>query len=225
MQLKGKIINFLGDSITEGAGVTNSENIYLNVLKKEENLTEVRNYGVSGTRISRQIGGDYKNNPVDADFIYRAQNMEDNADIIVVFGGTNDYGHGNAPLGNFDDSTPYSFYGACHSLMKLLINKYPQALIVFMLPLHRLNEDEAVYEYVSGDPAKEDAKKPLKFYNEAIKEVAYYYGIPVLDLAALCPIQPAIEISRKKYIPDGLHPNDEGHKIIAHRLAGFLKSL
>jgi len=29
----------------------------------------------------------------------------------------------------------------------------------------------------------------------------------------------------EKYIPDGLHPNDEGHKIIAYKLKNFLEAL
>lgn len=34
MELKGKKINFLGDSITEGCGTTKNDKIFLNVLKR-----------------------------------------------------------------------------------------------------------------------------------------------------------------------------------------------
>lgn len=225
MELRGKKINFLGDSITEGAGVSEWGNLYFNILKREESLSEARCYGVSGTRISRQIGGDSVNNRGDEDFILRAEKMDDDADCVVVFGGTNDYGHGNAPIGRFDDKNPYTFYGACRTLTELLINKYPEALIVFMLPLHRLNEDSPVYAQESGAPAEPGSKKPLKVYCDIISEVAAYYSVPVLDLYSVSGIQPAVDILREKYMPDGLHPNDEGHRLIASRLAGFLKSL
>ena len=47
MELKGLKANFLGDSITEGYGVADAENIYLNVLKREYGLAELKK-GVFG---------------------------------------------------------------------------------------------------------------------------------------------------------------------------------
>lgn len=37
--------------------------------------------------------------------------MDNDADIIIVFGGTNDFGNGDAPFGEMSDRTPYTFYG------------------------------------------------------------------------------------------------------------------
>ena len=52
MELKGKIIDFLGDSITEGVGVTDRENNrYDNILKRQFGLKATYNYGIGGTRI------------------------------------------------------------------------------------------------------------------------------------------------------------------------------
>ncbi len=98
MELVGKKINFLGDSITEGVGVSDKEHIFLNLLKREEGLAEARNYGWSATRIARQIGNDPYNGICYAD---RYESMKADADAVVVFGGTNDFGHGDAPLGTF----------------------------------------------------------------------------------------------------------------------------
>ena len=53
MELNGKKINFLGDSITFGHGVADPENIYCNRIGKKYGAT-VRNYGISGTRFARQ---------------------------------------------------------------------------------------------------------------------------------------------------------------------------
>ena len=53
MKTENLVINFLGDSITEGCGTSYPEKIFHALLKKELNLKEARNYGVSGTRISR----------------------------------------------------------------------------------------------------------------------------------------------------------------------------
>lgn len=211
MELRGKKINFLGDSITEGVGTACKEEIYLNLIKEAEALAEARNYGISGTRLAVQSGPDCWGPAYSVRYI----EMDDDADIVVVFGGTNDFGHGNAPIGEFSDRVNTTYYGACHVLMSGLIEKYPAATIVFMTPLHRLSEDE---------PSMGNGL-PLKAYVDIIKEVAEYYSIPVLDLYAMGGIQPRVAVQQERYCPDGLHPNGEGHKLIASRLTGFLKSL
>jgi lysophospholipase L1-like esterase len=122
MELKGKKINFLGDSITQGVGTKELSNCFVTRLKNELELTEARNYGISGTRIARQIV--MSESPFDADFNMRAVNMDDDADLVLVFGGTNDFGHGDAPIGEMNDRSVYTFYGALHTLLLTLIRKY-----------------------------------------------------------------------------------------------------
>ena len=46
-------VNFLGDSITYGAGAGGVENSYVSVFERITGY-EVRRYGVSGTRIAKQ---------------------------------------------------------------------------------------------------------------------------------------------------------------------------
>ncbi len=215
MELKGKVINFLGDSITQCCGASCTENGYVNVLAREYGLKKANNYGISGTRIAKQLGP--TNNPAhDAGYCDRVQHMDPDADIIVVFGGTNDFGHGNAPLGSFDDRHNETFYGACHVLFRSLIEKYPTKPIVVLTPLHRAEE-------LFND--RRDRAIPLKRFVEIIKEVAEYYSLPVLDLFACGGMQPNVPIIRETYMPDGLHPNDAGHEKLARQLGNFLLSL
>ncbi len=221
MKLEGLTINFLGDSITEGTGTSAPEKVYHAVLKNSAGLKEVRNYGIGGTRIAIQKGT--KKHPKDEwvdinSFCERYDQMED-ADAVVVFGGTNDYGHGDVPFGNFSDRTPHTFYGACHYLFEALIKKYIGKPIVVMTPLHRLDEmnDKSDLKVV--------ATGTLRDYVNIIREVAEYYSLPVLDLYATSGIQPEIEEIKQMYMPDGLHPNDEGNAIIAHKLKKFLEML
>ena len=121
MILENKIALFLGDSITEGAGATNINNVYWSVMKQKFGLNKVFGYGIGGTRYANQFkpSEDIK---YDQNFLSRVDKMEDDADIIVVFGGTNDYGHGDAPLGDREDRNSDTFYGACHELYCKLIN-------------------------------------------------------------------------------------------------------
>lgn len=222
MNLKNKKANFLGDSITQGVGTSCQEHIYLNVLRERVGLAEARNYGISGTRYAIQKGtkNRAKDDYVDINsFSERFEQMEDDAEIVVVFGGTNDYGHGDAPLGRFSDRTPETFYGACHYLYSGLIRKYLGKTIVIVTPLHRCNE------LSECGTSKEKRYGSLKEYVNIIREVAEYYSIPILDLYANSGLQPEVEEIKDVYIPDGLHPNDLGHQIIAHKLEVFLQSL
>jgi GTPase SAR1 family protein len=67
----------------------------------------------------------------------RVAEMDPDADLIVVFGGTNDFGHGDAPFGDFSDRTADTFCGAIHELYVSLLEKYPTATIMVITPLHR----------------------------------------------------------------------------------------
>lgn len=216
MELKGTKINFLGDSITEGAGTSSHDKMFTMLIEREYGAI-CQNYGIGGTRIARQKTPTEEK--WDRDFISRVPEMDNDADIVVVFGGTNDFGHGDAPLGTMSDRTPYTFYGALHCLYTALTEKYPDVPVVILTPLHRLNEDSP-----KGDN-KPAPVGTLKEYVNIIREVAEYYSLPVLDLFKESGLQPKIPVIQQKYIPDGLHPNDDGNAILAHKIARFLETL
>ena len=215
MELKGKTINFLGDSITQGIGVSIPNAVFHSVLKEKYGLKEARNYGEGGTRIARQ--GEITSLIRDRDFILRANNME-NADMVVVFGGTNDFGTGQAALGTSNDKTMYTFYGAVKVLIDTLKKHFKH--VVFITPLHRLTEDgkgawkpDGVVQY------------PLCEYVKAVKEVCNRNSIPVLDLFYDDELLGNDPEWCREYMPDGVHPNDKCHKIIAEKLGTFLENL
>lgn len=86
-------IAFLGDSITYGGCATKPEYIYTYRVGKALGC-DVDAYGVIGTRLARQTVPSATPS-FDEDFLTRAEKMGD-ADFVFVFGGTNDYGHGDA---------------------------------------------------------------------------------------------------------------------------------
>ena len=217
MELKGTKINFLGDSITEGAGTSSHDKMYTMLIEREYGAI-CQNYGIGGTRIARQKNASAEEK-FDRDFVSRVPEMDADADIVVVFGGTNDFGHGDAPIGTMSDRTPYTFYGALHCLYTALIEKYPGVPIAVLTPLHRITED-----IPTGDN-KPAPVGTLKDYVNIIREVAEYYSLPVLDLFKESGLQPKIPIIQQKYVPDGLHPNDAGNAILAHKIARFLELL
>lgn len=214
MDLKGKKINFLGDSITEGHG-TSGEDCFFTTLIARDYGAVCRNYGIGGTRIARQSKPSAEPR-WDLDFPGRVDEMDPDADIVVVFGGTNDFGHGDAPIGCMTNRTCDTFYGGLHVLYTSLIEKYPAAKIVVLTPLHRVTEDDP-----RGDNKPFDVA-PLRTYVQIIREVAEFYSLPVLDLFACSGLQPRVPVIRETYVPDGLHPNDAGHRVLAEKIAGFL---
>ena len=217
MQLKGATINILGDSITEGVGASCQANRYADVLAREFGA-HVNNYGLSGSRIARQR---FPTQEI-RDFCMRFTEMDERADAVVVFGGTNDFGHGDAPIGTFDDRDPSTFCGACHFLMSGLIARYCGKPIVIVTPLHRLCEEDPEGD---GTGRKLDVRAVLADYRTILMETAGYYGLPVLDLYATSGMQPRHPVARARLMPDGLHPSDEGHAILARRIGEFLKTL
>nr|MBQ4317932.1 SGNH/GDSL hydrolase family protein [Clostridia bacterium] len=91
------------------------------------------------------------------------------------------------------------------------------ALIVILTPLHRLDEVKP-----AGENARLGKPDDLREYVKMIREVAEYYSLPVLDLYACSGLQPNVPAILERYVPDGLHPNSAGHKILAELIAQFL---
>ena len=97
---KGKRIGFLGDSITQYAE-------YVNSYTSLTGCTAL-NYGVSATHMARKNSSDTNA------FERRYSSMAKNLDMVIVFGGTNDFGHTDtADFGEFSDGQKagkYTFY-------------------------------------------------------------------------------------------------------------------
>ncbi len=202
MKLQNLKINFLGDSITFGYGVSSQDEIFHQIIKREYDLKEAYNCGISGTRIAKQTVP--YGHQSDLYFALRAKIMPRDVDAIVVFGGTNDFGHGDAKFGDIDSTDIYTFYGALNNLILSLKEDYPNSKIIFMTPLRRATEN-----------VKNCNGKILADYVDAIIEVSNKYNLPVIDLFRsniLDPNDPTV-------VPDGLHPNNKGHIIMADYIA------
>lgn len=211
MELKNLTINFLGDSITEGHGTTAPCMVFHQIIKDKYNMKHAYNYGVGGTRIARQIVPTKESTKFDLTFELRSEIMDKNADAIVVFGGTNDYGHGDAPFGTLESDDIYTFCGAVNSLIKTLKHNFPNAKLIFMTPIHRVRENQS---------SMPDSKK-LEDYVNAILMICQNNNVPVIDLFKINPLDP----TDMDIVPDGLHPNDKGHAIMAQVIAEELLKL
>ena len=224
MNIKGFKVNFLGDSITEGVGVSDIVSCrYDKRLASMCELEAVYNYGIGGTRLAHQSKPSEKPR-YDLCFCGRAYLLDKSADLIVVYGGVNDYIHGDAPFGEIGDTTPATFCGGVYFLMNYLRQNYAGKPVVFMTPARCCysNVDDLA---PSPRANKRPDAKVLIAYVEVIEETAKQFDIPVLDLYHNLGIDPHNPEDCKNLTIDGLHFNDEGHKIIASKLKAFLEAL
>lgn len=217
MDLRGKKIVFLGDSITQGAGATKKENVYLEVCAKKLGAKAV-NFGVGGTRIAPQITPS-EEAFCDEYFLLRAKKMDKDADLVVVFGGTNDFGHGDAPFGRIGDKDPATFCGAYDALIDYLMATYGKEKLIIVYPLRRRNETAT-----NGDGSKAEGSKPLAEYYNAEKAIAKKCGLKSVDFWNDGDLNPNTPDGNENFA-DGLHPNDIGHRLLGEKLAEAIKRM
>ena len=209
---KGKKVGFLGDSITQNAEYVNS---YANLTG-----CTAMNYGVSATHMARKNSSDTNA------FERRYTSMPKNLDMVIVFGGTNDFGHTDtADFGEFSDGTKtvkYTFYGGLHRLFSGLRNRYPKIPVVIMLPIHHGTEIDQKEYIVNSDKTITEGKnsktgKTFREYVNAIREVAAYYSLIVLDAYSYSGLTPMTEIGaeNRMFFRDGLHLNAAGGERLA----------
>lgn len=206
-------INFLGDSITEGSLATRYEKTFV-FLVGEKGGYLTRNYGIGGTRFAKQRTPS-KEKKYDRYFASRIEEMDRDADFVFVFGGTNDYGHGDAPFGEIGDQTPDTFYGAVADLIQQLLKHYRKEQIIFIPPLYRIKEDSPW-----GDGSRKSPCPPLSEYRKAISAVVGSFGIRVFDIK-----DEIGKAEKNPLIKDGLHPNDKGHEKIADLIVDYIKTV
>lgn len=121
--LEGKKIVVIGDSLVHG-GTLGKEITWVNKLTEYGMIPF--NYGVNGNTLARQT-----KEKQGAPMCERYADMEDGADYVVVLGGANDK-RLNVPIGENNDTDPYTFKGAINVMIDGLTVKYPKARILFM---------------------------------------------------------------------------------------------
>lgn len=212
-------ILFLGDSITEGAAAGNSDNAFVSLVHARTGF-ECLNFGVSGTCIA-PLHTPHEISSFNDDFITRSKRMPKDADLVFVFGGTNDFGHGDAPLGKESDKEDTTFYGSLYVLFTDLCKTYGKDKIKIILPLPRYDQNSTKGEFFASKPA---GSPVLKDYNDAIKNMAKVFEIELLDFSDNFGIITESGRDANPYISnDGLHPNQRGHALLAELLINFLK--
>ena len=226
----------LGDSITYGfiprnyPGHPGQLESYAALAAKMLGM-ELENHGISDSTIA--------NLPENTPMCRRYVEMSDDADLVTVTGGTNDVRLG-VELGRMEDRGSDTFYGAWHTLLQGLKEKYNPARtgketkIVVLTPIKLLNAAKS--HLPNTDENNAQVLYQWDEWIQAIKEVAAYYSLPVVDMHNLSGINPhlgrTIKGTHPEYqgyysplISDGTHPTCEGAQLMANTLVKFLKQL
>ncbi len=205
-----KKIVCLGDSITAAANLENMEDYqrysYPFYLKELLNAESVENLGIGGSSIGR-----YWENA----FVDRYQEIPEDADIILVMGGTNDgFCVSQKDFGIMEERKEGTFIGDLDELMRGLKKSYPDAQIVFATPLPNVLHDMLRKE--------RDYLLPQSMIVNVMKELGREYGIPVIDLYNSNVLDSHDAAVIYNYMPDGVHCNPEGYQVLAQQIAAEL---
>lgn len=192
----------IGDSLTEHNIRTNKN--YEQYVSESTGITVV-NLGVSGT------GYKSGNN-----FYARVQSIPLDSDVVTIFGSGNDL-YTSTPLGDVTDTGFNTLCGCINETIDAIIKRMPTVNLGIVTPT-------PWKDFPPTTPNNE-----MDLYSQALVEICKRRSIPCLDLYHCSNLRPWTKEGRDAcYTKDGengVHPNEQGHKLIAPRFKALLESL
>lgn len=200
----------LGDSITQAVNLDTldhyQELAWPHVLKKALGAEEVVNLGIGGSSIGRYWA--------DA-FVDRYTEIPEDTDLIFVMGGTNDgFCASFVEFGNSEERAPRTFWGDLDELMDGLKEDYPEAEVIFLTPI-----PNSLHDYLK---AERKYLMPQEEFSEVIITLAEEHGMEVFDLYNSNILDGHDKDNILHLMPDGVHPNAEGYRILGEHVAAEL---
>ena len=206
-----------GDSLTSKStlsGQPTGEKNYVDYVSESLGL-DVTNCGFSGTGYMK----------TEDRFVNRVNNIPEDTEILTVFGSLNDFEYIESSLGEMGDSGTTTIYGCMKSFYDAVFTRCPDIVVGIILPTK--------WGYLSSqkDPS---ASVKCDQYISALKDIAKYYSIPVLDIYNFSNLRPWNDIFASKFYKDDdlngtantVHPLDPAHKkFIAPKVEAFIKSI
>ena len=200
----------LGDSITQAVNLDTldhyQELAWPHVLKEALGAEKVVNLGIGGSSIGRYWA--------DA-FVDRYTEIPEDTDLIFVMGGTNDgFCVSFVEFGNSEERAPRTFWGDLDELMDGLKEDYPEAEVIFLTPI-----PNSLHDYLK---AERKYLMPQEEFSEVIITLAEEHGMEVFDLYNSNILDGHDKDNILHLMPDGVHPNAEGYRILGEHVAAEL---
>jgi len=230
---EAKKVCFLGDSITDGIGVT-KDRTYWSILEKDIGI-RAYSYGLNGACFD---------NLLEQAKAMQAEHREE-VDAIFLFAGTNDF-YSSVSLGrwydevqkncvllnnadgqpievvrkyrefNFDINT---FKGRINIVLSFLKQTYPYTQIVLMTPIHRAFATFGPNNIQQNEMYSNALGHFFDEYVKVIKEAANIWSVEIIDLNSVSGLFPLYDKGAERFFAnvetDRLHPSFEGHRRLA----------
>ena len=103
-------------------------------------------------------------------------------------------------------------------MIEFLVQKYGKDKLCFILPLRRYNENPVRCKGENG----EEWGAALSEYVAAMRCILEAYGVDILDLYQDGIPKPLCDTG-DEYTTDGVHPNDNGYRLIAKKICQYLQ--
>ncbi|MBQ9796854.1 MAG: SGNH/GDSL hydrolase family protein [Clostridia bacterium] len=233
--LTGLNVLAIGDSLYSGSSTTVGAKQWINLLgnKYGWNLT---NLGIGGATISYKAGQSnysmYQHLMTDKGFCYGSKSNAtfyncgnpsgdpEDVDIVILQGGSNDYGPKvGAPVGTVDSTDPSTFLGAWAKMTDELLEIYPNAIVVFMTAWENNNQ------------SRPDGANAIEYTTSVIDLYKAYYAeeerVYIIDSGSpeISGVNMRDSSFRATYAYDSFHLNDEGMKLMAQNMLPYLWQL
>lgn len=204
--LYGKKIVAVGDSMVAGHTLSNNETWKFYVSNR--NSMTLYNYGYNGRYLTARsiVSGTVKG------VVDMYNEMENDADYIIVWAGTNDARDMEAAenpiqLGDENSEDTTTIYGALNVLCKGLQNKYPKGKILF---INVFTRNTTSYPQVQ----------------KAIKDICAKFAIKVFNVAEESGISwKATEQTQLLTLNDTYHLSQVGNEFISYSIENILRGL
>ena len=209
---KNKNIIFFGDSITYGF-LTKGYS-WAEFIKDNYDFNIVMNAGISDYRVSTY---DDKNKWLTDTIIYHAN---EKYDYVIMQGGINDVLY-NTPLGEISNSKSEDYFD---------VNTFAGGFESYIYNAKKYFKDAKIgyiITYYTPNYTERGQKLSYDDYNKYImmtKKILDKWNIKYLDLFNE-EYSNILKVNTKTYLPDNLHLNYEGYKIIYPYIYDFIKSL
>ncbi|HGK7331382.1 TPA: hypothetical protein ACJ51R_000558 [Streptococcus suis] len=198
---------FLGDSLTERNA--RATKFYHDYIIDELGIIGL-NMGVSGSGYKRRESENLA-------FYQRIVNVPGDVDVLTIFGSFNDLGVSNLTLGNWDDSGTTTIAGCINTTLDTFFDRHPTTPVGLISPTP-WNDTNL------SNPQTQQAK-----YVALLEQIANNRGLPFLNLYKESGLRPwDTNFRQLMYSRDdgnGVHPDENGHKLIYPKIREFLKSL
>lgn len=195
--IKGKTINVFGDSMSDTNVTANAWPTQL----QEKLGCYVSNNSVTGRKFSGTGG-----------LASQIDGLSKSNDMNIVMLGVNDAWSETENMGTFESEDINTFIGACKKVFSSIASTCPSAVNVYACNPRTMYDTGGYY-------------RNTRLYYFIAYEIAKSYGFLFWDIYNALPgYVPSLEYSKELYAKDGMHPNEQGQKLLADIICRYIKN-